>query len=72
MELEKALCFVLDPNTGGEPPSKKRKKKAVQKDPKMSALTFGSKLDLAKLVQCKAFDVAWRLRPGQLVCKANS
>lgn len=60
IELDKALCFVLD-TPAGEPPTKKRKKKAV-KDPKLSAITFGAKMDLQKLVQCKAFEVAWRVR----------
>lgn len=61
IELEKALCFVLD-TPSAEPPCKKRKKKAA--DAKLSAITFGSKMDLQKLAQCKAFQIGWRVRCG--------
>ena len=63
MEMEKALCFVLD---GQEPQAKKRRKSNKKAAP--TAVTFGAKMDLAKLVQCKAFEIAWRVRPGFFDC----
>ena len=65
MEQEKALCFLLD-TPSGEPEKKKRKKNKRAK-PTISALTFGSKICLSKLSQCKAFQIAWRVRRGQLL-----
>lgn len=68
VERDKALCFVLDAPTSGEPPTKKRKKKTVTKDPKLSAITFGAKLNLQKLAQCQAFDIGWRVRHTAMQC----
>ena len=65
--VDKALCFMLDSKQ--EQPTKKRKtgRKSGGKDAKMSAVTFGSRLDLGKLVQCRALEIAWRVRRGIFV-----
>lgn len=64
MSQEKALCFVLDP--ANDPPKKKRKKSAGKKAAATTPVTFGAKMDLGKLTQCKAFQIAWRVRCGSL------